>query len=396
MRLQSRGLAVRITFFFNQLSFYVLALLAVMLIIQLFIHWIRFSRLAFYKRYPRPKPDEALEPVSVVVCARDAYDQLTELIPTLLSQDYPQFEVVVVNDCSDDETEEYLKDLERREPRVKPVQLRQHLNFFNGKKFPLSMGIKSASHDLLVLTDADCRPTSNQWLRSVVNHYDRGTEVVIGYSRYQRTGGLLNLLMRFDALQNGLMYLSSALAGKPYMGVGQNLSYRQRLFFRNKGFISHYTRAAGDDDVFISQVATKKNTRVQIDADNTIESIPTSSPGAWVRERRRRYSTIPMYHRGVRSLMALHYWSQFLFYACLIALPFLPPAFSINTNMHYAFYYFPVLAVMFLLRYFSQLIIYKKASRRLGERGLLPSLIVLDFVFAFLTPLFRISGRLEK
>lgn len=396
MRLQSRGLAVRITFFFNQLSFYVLALLAVMLIIQLFIHWIRFSRLAFYKRYPRPKPDEALEPVSVVVCARDAYDQLTELIPTLLSQDYPQFEVVVVNDCSDDETEEYLKDLERREPRVKPVQLRQHLNFFNGKKFPLSMGIKSASHDLLVLTDADCRPTSNQWLRSVVNHYDHGTEVVIGYSRYRRTGGLLNLLMRFDALQNGLMYLSSALAGKPYMGVGQNLSYRQRLFFRNKGFISHYTMASGDDDVFISQVANKKNTRVQIDADNTIESMAPSSPSAWVRERRRRYSTISMYHRGTRSLMALHYWSQFLFYACLIALPFLPPAFSIDTDVHYAVYYFSVLAAMFLLRYITQLIIYKRASRRLGEHGLLPSLIVLDFVFAILTPLFRISGRLEK
>ena len=396
MRLQSRGLAVSINFFFNQLSFYVLALLIVMLIIQLCIHWIRFSRLAFYKRYPRPKPDEALEPVSVVVCARDAYEQLTEFIPILLSQDYPQFEVVVVNDCSDDETEEYLKDLERREPRVKPVQLRQHLNFFNGKKFPLSMGIKSSSYDLLVLTDADCRPTSNQWLRSVVNHYDHNTEVVIGYSRYQRTGGILNLLMRFDALQNGLMYLSSALAGKPYMGVGQNLSYRQRLFFRNKGFISHYTRAAGDDDVFISQVATKKNTQVQIDADNTIERIPTTSPSVWARERRRRYSTIPMYKRSTRSLMALHYWSQFLFYGCLITLPFLPPAFSINADMHYTVYYFPLLAILFLLRYVTQLIIYKGASKRLGERGLLPGLILLDFVFAILTPLFRISGRLEK
>lgn len=367
-----------------------------MLVIQLCIHWIRFSKLSFYKRYPRPKPDEALEPVSVVVCARDAYEQLAELIPVLLSQDYPQFEVVVVNDCSDDETEEYLKDLERREPRVKPVQLRQHLNFFNGKKFPLSMGIKSASYDLLVLTDPDCRPTSDQWLRSVVNHYDHGTEAVIGYSRYQRTGGLLNLLMRFDSLQNGLLYLSSALAGKPYMGVGQNLSYRQRLFFRNKGFIAHYAMPEGDDDVFISQVATKKNTRVQIDADNTIERIPTTSPGTWMRERRRRYSTLPMYKRGARSLMALHYWSQFLFYGCLIALPFLPPAFSIDADVHYAVYYYPLLALVFLLRYVTQLIVYRGASKRLGEHGLIPGLIVLDFVFAFLTPLFRISGRLEK
>lgn len=385
-----------INFFFNQLSFYVLALFAVMLLIQLCIHWIRFSRLAFYKKVTPPKPDEALEPVSVVVCARDAYEHLTELVPLLLSQDYPQFEVVIVNDCSDDETEEYLKDLERREPRIKPVQLRQHLNFFNGKKFPLSMGIKSATYDLLVLTDADCRPTSDQWLRSVVNRYDRGTEVVIGYSRYQHTNGLLNLLMRFDALQNGIMYLSAALAKKPYMGVGKNLSYRQRLFFRNKGFISHYNMAAGDDDLFINQAATKKNTKVQIDAKNTVEVFPTTSPSVWMRERCRRYSTIKMYRRGTRSLMALHYWSQLLFYASFIALFILPPAFSINTDLHYAAYYFPSLAVLFLLRYATQMIIYCGASKRLGERGLLPGLILWDFVFALLTPIFRIMGRLRK
>ena len=385
-----------INFFYNRLSFYVLALFIVMLVVQLCIHWFRFSRLAFFKHYPSPKPDEALEPVSVVVCARDAYEHLTELIPALLSQDYPQFEVVVVNDCSDDETEEYLKDLERREPRIKPVQLRQHLNFFNGKKFPLSMGIKSATYDLLVLTDADCRPTSNQWLRSVVNNYDRGTEVVIGYSRYQRKSGMLNLLMRFDALQNGILYLSSALAGNPYMGVSKNLSYRQRLFFRNKGFIEHYTMEAGDDDVFISQVANKKNTRVQIDADNTVETFPTASSSTWIRERSKRYSTIRMYHAGIRAMMALHYWSQFLFYASFITLFFLSPAFTLTTDIPYAAYYFPVLAVLFLIRYGTQMIIYNGASKRLGERGLLSGLILMDFIFAILTPLLRISGRLEK
>ena len=393
MHPHSRGLAVSINFFFNRLSFYVLALCITMLLIQLFIHWIRFSKLAFYKRYPRPKPDEALEPVSVVVCARDAYEQLTVLVPALLSQDYPNFEVVIVNDCSDDETEEYLKDLERREPNIKAVQLRQHLNFFNGKKFPLSMGIKSASNDLIVLTDADCRPTTNQWLRSMVNCYDTNTEVVIGYPKYRNTGGLLNLLIRFDAIQNGMMYLSAALAGKPYMGIGKNLSYRQRLFFRNKGFISHYTMAAGDDDLFISQVATKRNTRVLIDAENAMACSPTTSPSAWVRERCRRYSTIPMHRRSVRSMWALHYWSQFLFYGSLIALPFLPPAFTTGSEVHYAMYYYPMLAGLFLLRYITQMIIYSGVSKRLGERGLLSGLILLDFVFALLTPIFRISGR---
>jgi glycosyltransferase involved in cell wall biosynthesis len=386
---------VSITFFHNRLSFYIFACFILMLVIQLCIHWIRFSRLAFYKKKQRPKQDDELEPVSVVVCARDSYEQLTELVPLLLNQDYPKFEVVVVNDCSEDETEEYLKDLERQEPRIKPVQLRQHLNFFNGKKFPLSMGIKSASYDLLVLTDANCQPTSNEWLRTMVSSYGEHTEVVLGYPRYQNTKRLLNRLIRFDALQTGILYLSAALAGKPFMGVGKNLSYRKRLFYKNKGFTSHYTMPAGDDDVFISQVATKKNTQVCIDAENSIVIAPMHSFWHWVRRRCNKYSTIKMHHPKTRAFMALHYWSQFLFYGCFIALFFLKPAFAIPVEIPYYAYYFPTLAVLFLLRYITQMIIYHGATRRLGEQGLLGGLLIWDAIFAVITPLFRITGRMS-
>lgn len=382
-----------ITFFHNRLSFYIFLVFCIALLIQLCIHWIRFSKLAFHKRRSRLKRDDELEPISVVVCARDSYEQLTELIPALLGQDYPQFEVVVVNDCSEDETEEYLKDLERRESRIKPVQLRQHLNFFNGKKFPLSMGIKSASYDLMVLTDADCMPTSDQWLRSMVSGYGYDTEVVVSHSRYRNTGGLLNLLIRFEAVQNATMYLSAALAGKPYRGVGKNLSYRQRLFFRNKGFTSHYAMAAGDDDVFISQTANKRNTKVVIDPENTIESNPPQSFGSWVRSRCNKYATIAMLKANARSFAALHYWSQFLFYGCLIAMLVMKPAFAFASGN--PLFYYLALAVLFLLRFITQLVIYRGVCRRLGEPRLLPGLILWDLVFAILTPLFRITGRLS-
>lgn len=367
-----------------------------MLVIQLCIHWIRFSKLAFFKHKEELKSNEALEPVSVVVCARDAYEQLTELIPMLLSQDYPDFEVVVVNDCSEDETEQYLKDLERSNSRIKPVQLRQHLNFFNGKKFPLSMGIKSAGRDLMVLTDVDCTPISNQWLRSVVSRYESSTELVIGYARYEHTDGVLNLLMRFESLQEGLTYLSAALAGKPFMGVGKNLSYRQELFFRNKGFTSHYSKVAGDDDVFVDQAATKRNTKVCIDAANGIISKPTTMVSTWIRQRCQRHSTITMHQRKARGFLALHYWSQLLFYLCFIALFFLPYAYGLSWEVQPYLYYFPTLLVLFLLRYLTQVIIYGKATKQLGEKGLILWILPLDFLFAFLTPLFRIAGRLTS
>ncbi len=385
---------MNIEFFYNRISFIILLIFGITLIIQLLYHWGVFSKVAFYKDKRRPKTDDELEPVSIVLCARDAYEYLTELVPVLLNQDYPDFEIVIVNDCSDDETEEYLKDLERRETRIKPVQLKQHLNFFNGKKFPLSMGIKSAQNDLIVLTDCNCMPTNDQWLRSVVNCYGKNTEVVIGYSPFVRKKGLLNSLIRFDAVQNALLYLSAALKGHPYMGIGKNLSYRKELFYRNKGFTSHYITSVGDDDLFVSQVATKKNTEVLIDPDNTILTTPTGSFHQWMRQKSGRYSTVRQYNARTRTMLSLFYISQFLFYVSFIALIALcaKPAFAITGG---EVFYIPILVFFFLLRFGSQLFIYHKASKRLGEKGMLPGLIAFDFLFAFLSPLLRLMGRMK-
>ena len=386
------SIAVQFSLSYNSLSFIILIVFGISLLIQLFYHLGVFSKVAFYKRNARPKLDEELEPVSVVLCARDAYEYLVELIPALLQQNYPDFEIVVVNDCSDDETEEYLKDLERKETRVKPVQLKQHLNFFNGKKFPLSMGIKSAKNDLIVFTDCNCMPVNDQWLRSVVNRYNSHTEIVIGYSPYIQKKSVLNRIMRFDALQNGLLYLSAALNRHPYMGVGKNLSYRKELFFRNNGFISHYTTTVGEDDIFISQVATKKNTEVLIDAENSILTTPTNNFKLWMRQKGSRYSTVSKYNTRARLFLSLFYISQFLFYTSFIALLCLPPAFNIANG---AAFYIPILVFFFLLRFGTQLLIYSKASKRLGEKGLLPGLIVYDFLFAFLSPWLRLMGRMN-
>ncbi|MBQ0129928.1 MAG: glycosyltransferase [bacterium] len=383
---------MHIDFFFNRLSFIVLLCFGITFIIQIIYHWCVFSKLAFYKKKDKTKSDDQLEPVSVVVCARDAYEYLQDLVPVLLTQDYPDYEIVIVNDCSEDETDEWLKDIERREPKIKPVQLRQHLNFFNGKKFPLSMGIKSAKNDLIVLTDVNCLPTNSQWLRSVVHSYGNNTEVVIGYSPYFNKKGVFNKIMRFDAVQYAMQYLSAALNKHPYMGIGTNLSYRKELFYRHKGFTSHYTTSVGDDDLFVSQVAKGKNTEVLIDAENAILTTPPHKFGMWAHIKSSRYSTIPQYDVKAKASSALFTWSHFLFYASFIALMLLKPAFALSIG---AVYYIPILVFFFLLRYGSQMIIYHGATKRLGEKGLLPGLIVYDLLFAFLTPILRLMGRMK-
>lgn len=352
------------SFNFGELSFFILVIFALAWIIQMAYHWILFSRLAFHKKHDKPC---SYEPVSVIVCARDAYEYLLDIIPVLLKQDYPEYEVVIVNDCSQDQTEEYLKDLARNNPKINLVNLTQNLNFFHGKKFPLSMGIKSARHDLLLLTDADCVPSTDQWIKEMVKAYDKNTEIVVAYGPYFERKGLLNKLIRFDTLYIAMQYLSLALAKKPYMGVGRNLSYRKSTFMNNKGFTSHYNIPSGDDDLFISQVANKRNTNVYIDSVNRVESEPKRTWSTWIRQKRRHYSTGVKYKPQTNRILGLLLGSRLAYYPTLVALFLMPQAFNISFG---EIYYFAIIGFFALTHYVTQFIIYHKSAKQLGERHL--------------------------
>jgi cellulose synthase/poly-beta-1,6-N-acetylglucosamine synthase-like glycosyltransferase len=263
----------------NPFLFSVLSVLAFATVIQLFYFWVIFSRVAF----SRAKNDFTRkdEPVSIIVCARNEYYNLSEKLPFLLNQDYSDFEVVVVDHGSDDDTNFLLRDMQLEYKHLKVVSMPQDLNFFTGKKFPLSIGIKSAAHDILLLTDADCIPRSNQWLRKIASNFTFGTEIVLGYGAYERAGGLLNMLIRFDTLRVAMQYFGFALSGMPYMGVGRNIAYRKSLFYRQGGFISHYRIQTGDDDLFVNRAASRKNTRVELRSDSHTLSAPKKNFALW-------------------------------------------------------------------------------------------------------------------
>ena len=199
--------------------------------------------------------------------------------------------VVVVNDASDDETIFLLEDLARQYSHLKIVTITQDLNFFKGKKFPLAIGIKSASHDHLLLTDADCSPAGKDWIRSMASGFSEGREVVLGYGKYTEQPGFLNKIIRYETAFTALQYFSLALWGMPYMGVGRNLAYRKKLFIENRGFTSHYNVSSGDDDLFINKVANKKNTAVQFAAGSYTLSAPKTTVRSWWNQKRRHLTT---------------------------------------------------------------------------------------------------------
>ena len=335
-----------------------LALFLILVIIQLAYHWYFFARIAFYRHPQREGDHRAFTgPVSVVVCARDEYHKLKKNLPVLLQQDYPQYEVIVVDDASGDDTDQLLRDLEKQYEHLKVISLKSSVSFLRGKKFPLSVGIRSARHERLLLTDADCRPSSSGWLRLMSSGLTKDKEIVLGFSPYEKRPGLLNALIRFDTLQVAMQYLSFALAGRPYMGVGRNLAYKKELFYRVKGFVSHYDVISGDDDLFINQVATRENTAVELSPAALCVSAPKTSFAEWFRQKRRHLSTGKRYKKRHKRLLGLYQLSLLLFYPLWLGI-ILWLGFSMAGL---------IATAAFILRLASAQLIYSKTAAKLHE-----------------------------
>ncbi len=336
--------------------------------IQLFYYGYFFSRVAFFKSIPRPQSQQ--HPVSVIICARDEDENLARNLPGVLVQKYDSsHEVVVVNDNSVDDSKYILQELKRTFKTLNVVELTQEAKLIAGKKYPLSVGIREAKHELLLLTDADCVPSSELWVKKMQDAYDKDTEIVLGYGAYHRTRGLLNKLIRFETFHTALQYLSYALAGIPYMGVGRNLSYRKDLFFKNKGFSSINHIPSGDDDLFINKAATKTNTAVVIDPDAITRSIPKTSWKGWLRQKSRHYTTAKYYKPKHKFLLGLYFATQFMFYPVLAA--------SI------IFYDWRWALIVFCIRLILQAIVFRKSMKKMGEADLWPWFILLDMWMFF-------------
>jgi len=360
-----------------------LAAFALTTLIQLTYYWFIFARLAFYKPLKRKISDE-LPPVSVVIAARNEYYNLRDNLPEILEQDYPSFEVVVVNHASDDDTELLLKQLHNQYPHLKVVTIQQDLNFFKGKKFPLSIGIREAQNDVLLLTDADCKPASRNWIKNIAGHYESiKKQVVIGYGPYQKKKGLLNLMIRYDTFMVAMQYLSFALMGKPYMGVGRNLSYRKSLFLQHKGFVSHYGLSSGDDDLFIGQVATKRNTEIELSADSFVYSAPKTSFADWWKQKKRHLSTSKKYKPGIKFSLGLFGLSQLLFYLLFVL--------SLLAGIDLR-----IVLGIFLLRFLTQLVVHKKITTLLHEGALCIFSLLWEVVYILIMPLLTIAGLFTK
>ncbi|RFS18217.1 glycosyltransferase [Emticicia sp. C21] len=263
--------------------------------------------------------------VSVVIAAWNELENLKELLPILESQNYPDFEIIVADDRSHDGTYDYLLFNEGGYSKVNFVRIESLPAHFTAKKFAVTMGIKKATKDIILLTDADCRPTSDYWIDTMVAQLDKGKDIVLGFSPYSFEDSRLNSLIRYETFQTALQYMSFTKAGMPYMGVGRNLMYRRDLFWVGNGFLHHQELLGGDDDLFVNEVSNKTNVAICIDENAQMISEPKRTWGDWVTQKRRHLSVGKRYKFRDKFLLGSLATSQLVCWFILLPTFFIKP-----------------------------------------------------------------------
>ncbi len=329
-------------------------------------------------RHDETEQTEECPGVSVIVCARNEEENLQDYLQTLLAQDYPKFEVIVVNDGSEDKTQEVLERYALVSSNLYVTFVPRGAHVISTKKLALTIGAKAAHYDYLLLTDADCRPESRQWIREMVKGFaprkGHETEIVLGYGAYFEEDTLLNSLLNYDTLFNGMQYLGMAAAGHPYMGVGRNLAYRRSTFFEHSGFRGLLAERAGDDDLFVNKIATRHNTSIVCSRESLTWSVPKHTWQEWMHQKRRHLSVSPNYRAGSKWRLVMEPMSRGLLYGLLIAV------FVCGSGVACCIAY-----GLWLLRVVAQMVVMNVGARRLGMRFQGIEIVVWDVLLPLLT-----------
>lgn len=338
-------------------------------IILVSIQFVYLITLLFAHFGNQTKPNNDPQPVSVIVCAHDEEENLKELIPQLLIQDHPDFELIIVEDRGNDDTYDFLMEAAKKDTRLKVVRVVKTPEHVNEKKFALTLGIKAAKHDWILLTDADCRPASNDWISSMSKNFSSRINFVLGYSSYEHQSSLLNSFIRFETLLTGILYTGFSRLGRPYMGVGRNLAYRKSMFLENKGFNKILKLTGGDDDLFVNRHAHRKNTITSLGKEVLVTSKPKKSWKEFYFQKLRHLSAGKKY-KFVDKLLLGAFFGSWVFW--WIALPI-----SLFTS------FMTIASGLIIFRWILVMILYNRASRTLGDSFEWWKIPFLDIIYAF-------------
>ena len=339
-----------------------------------------FAFYAFAK--PQISHKHAEFPVSVIICSKNEAENLKNHIPLWLEQKYSNFELILINDASIDETLDVIEAFAETDNRIKIVDVKNNEAFWANKKYALTLGIKKAKNNYFIFSDADCKPLSNLWIQEMANHFSSEKQLVLGYGAYAKEKGILNKLIRFETALTALQYFSFAKAGMAYMGVGRNLAYTSRLFYDTNGFMSHMYIRSGDDDLFVNEAASRTKVALCDSPESFTVSEPKKTWSSYIHQKKRHLTTASHYKITHKFLLSFIFLTHVFFW--------------ISTAVSFALLKWEWVTALVFLRLLVQFIVFGKTFKKFRESGLILFLPLLELMLICLQISIFISNIFSK
>ena len=367
----------------TQVALAVLILFGVITLIQLVYYYVIYGRFAFYRKKAALGFRDI--PISVVIVVRDDAAQVLQTLPYLLEQQYAFFEIVIVNDRSRDENSlQAIKEYKERYPNIKIVDLSTAVSTSRGKKMAISMGIKCASYDHILLTSPNCKPASRQWLSLMAQNFQFQHRIVLGYNTFDKKKGPYSHFLHFDNLVSAMQYFSHALFHSTYRGDINNLAFIRPLFYQQKGFISYNHLLYGEEDIFIYRAATKNNTAIEFSPDAATVRQHTPQYRFWRIHKISLFFTRKYNSLKNRLLLGFYELTNLLFYAFLVL--------AILATLHQPIALYIILGIA-ALRIASMYVVMGISAKKLQEKQIIPYFLLYDILFSLLNPLYWLSAK---
>ena len=364
------------------------ALLAI-IALEVFNYFIFYTKLAFSKNTIQKQTDRMQKPVSLVVYIKDQQDILPQYLPTLLEQDHPNYQIILVNNASCDDSLEILEAFEKTHPKIKLVNVINNEAFWNNKKYALTLGIKVAKHDYLVFTEPSGQLLSSTWLSSMSNYFSHKKQVVIGHtSIIKKKRSFINKLFRYhNTFAFSKLFIGTDITG-PLHGNILNQGYLKDLFYANNGFIQQMKIPFGEQYSFIQQVATSKNTTIAIDQSSFVYQEVDNKLGSLVKDLKTQGLLLKASSFKFRFIRGFSCFLPLSFYLLFILL------LSINPLLEVLWIAF---GVRMLVKFFYDYQLFKKFA----NKDLIWVLPLLEFIHTFILSYLAITQfitgkKLEK
>jgi len=208
--------------------------------------------------------------VSLIITANNKAGELKENLEYFLNQNYAPYEVIVVDECSEDDTQDVLAEMQQKYPGLRTTRIFPDTKFRSTKKLAINIGILAARYDIVLFAEINSRPASSSWVKAMASYFTPDTAVVLGYANYAAGKKRVN----FHRMYRFLRYLKMLLLvkGKTYvLGDGYNMAYRKGLYLANKVFSKNSQSYAGYDNEIVRILSKAGKVRVAKNKDTFIE-----------------------------------------------------------------------------------------------------------------------------